>query len=227
MDTQSIVHANSNIPVILGCPFLATTNALINCRNGLMKLTFDNMTLEVNIFNISKKIMGDEKCETMNWLNAIVEEIFLIRHLSNPLESCLVNSYNPDSSINPKVVDVCYLSDESQIMEVNGWKPRFEELPERETKSILSSIEVPKLELKQLLCGIKYAFFISGDTFPIVITSELTMEQEDELIMLVKKYKVAIGWTMVDIKGISPLICTHKNDIENDSKTNNIDLTQQ
>ena len=169
MDTRSIVHANSNIPVILGCPFLAIANALINCRNGLMKLTFDNMTLEVNIFNISKQIMGDEKCETVNWLNAIVEENFLMRHFSDPLESCLVNSYYPDSSINSKVADVCYLSDESQIMEVNDWKPCFEELLERETKFILSSVKVPKLELKQLLRGLKYAFFISVIPFLLLL----------------------------------------------------------
>jgi hypothetical protein len=25
---------------------------LINCRNGLMKLSFENMTFEMNIFNI-------------------------------------------------------------------------------------------------------------------------------------------------------------------------------
>jgi hypothetical protein len=25
---------------------------LINCRNGLMKLSFGNMTLEMNVFNI-------------------------------------------------------------------------------------------------------------------------------------------------------------------------------
>ena len=61
-------------------------------------------------------------------------------------------------------------------MEVNGWKPRFEELPERETQSLLSSVEVTKLELKQLSCGLKYAFFILGDTFPVAITSELTIE---------------------------------------------------
>ena len=76
LDTQFVVHANSNMPIILGRPFLATANALINCRNGLMNLTFGNMTLEVNIFNISKQIMGDEECETVNWLNAIVEEKF-------------------------------------------------------------------------------------------------------------------------------------------------------
>ncbi|KAG6725844.1 hypothetical protein I3842_02G050900 [Carya illinoinensis] len=38
-------------PVILGRPFLATSNALINCRSGILKLSFGNMTLELNIFN--------------------------------------------------------------------------------------------------------------------------------------------------------------------------------
>ena len=49
LDTQPVKACNS-FPVILGRPFLATSNALINCRNGLMKLSFGNMTLEMNIF---------------------------------------------------------------------------------------------------------------------------------------------------------------------------------
>ena len=74
------------------------------------------------------------------------------------------------------------------------------------------------MELKQLSRGLKYAFFTPGDTFPVAITSELTIEQQDELIKQVKKYKATIGWTIVDIKGVIPLICTHKNNLENDSK---------
>ena len=66
--------------------------------------------------------------------------------------------------------------------------------------------------------GLKYAFFTPGDTFPVAITSELTIEQQDELIKQVKKYKATIGWTIVDIKGVIPLIFTHKNNLENDSK---------
>ncbi|XP_075483643.1 uncharacterized protein LOC142523798 [Primulina tabacum] len=38
-----------------GRPFLATSNALINCRNGIMKLSFGNMTLELNVFNLCKQ----------------------------------------------------------------------------------------------------------------------------------------------------------------------------
>ena len=120
LETQSVVHANSNIPIILGHAFLATTNALINCRNGLMKLTFGNMTLEVNIFNISKEIMGDEECEIVNWLNAIMEEEFNETYFSDPLDSCLSNSCYLDLSINSEVVDAFSLINESQIMEVNG-----------------------------------------------------------------------------------------------------------
>ena len=55
LDIAPIQGSNAPIPVILGRPFLATSNALINCRNGLMKLSYGNMTVEMNIFNVSKK----------------------------------------------------------------------------------------------------------------------------------------------------------------------------
>ena len=47
-DTQTAVDTESKIPIIIGRTFLATLNALINCKNGLTKIFFfDNMTLEV------------------------------------------------------------------------------------------------------------------------------------------------------------------------------------
>ncbi|XP_073049540.1 uncharacterized protein [Primulina eburnea] len=58
-----------------GRPFLATSNALINCRNGIMKLSFDNMTLELNVFNLCKQLhdKGDES-EDENLIETLVEE---------------------------------------------------------------------------------------------------------------------------------------------------------
>ncbi|BBH05634.1 hypothetical protein Prudu_017081 [Prunus dulcis] len=55
LDTEPVVHSNSQTPVILGRPFLATSNAHINCRNGFMQLSFGNMTFELNIFSICKQ----------------------------------------------------------------------------------------------------------------------------------------------------------------------------
>ena len=40
LETAPVENPRGQIPVILGRPFLATSNALINCRSGLMKLTF-------------------------------------------------------------------------------------------------------------------------------------------------------------------------------------------
>ena len=54
LDMHPVSNANSQIFVILGRPFLATFNALINCRSGVLKLCFGNITLEPNIFNTCK-----------------------------------------------------------------------------------------------------------------------------------------------------------------------------
>ena len=55
LDTELVVVGANYLPIILGRPFLATSNAIINCRNEVMQLTFGNMTLELNIFHLSKK----------------------------------------------------------------------------------------------------------------------------------------------------------------------------
>ena len=57
LDTEPATAGANYVPIILGRPFLATFNAIINLRNGVMQLTFENMTLELNILHLSKKHM--------------------------------------------------------------------------------------------------------------------------------------------------------------------------
>ena len=57
LDTEPVVVGTNYVPIILRRPFLATSNAIINCRTGVMQLTFANKTLELNIFHLSKKHM--------------------------------------------------------------------------------------------------------------------------------------------------------------------------
>jgi hypothetical protein len=57
LDTEPVQVIGSEIPVILGRPFLATANALINCRSRVMKISFGNMTVELNIFHIRKQAL--------------------------------------------------------------------------------------------------------------------------------------------------------------------------
>ena len=62
LDTEPIANEPNHMPIILGRPFLATANAIINFRNGVMQLTFGNMTLELNIFHLNNKhrLLEDE-----------------------------------------------------------------------------------------------------------------------------------------------------------------------
>ena len=76
LDTEPVAVETNYVPIILGRPFLATFDAIINCQNGVMQLTFGNMTLELNIFHFSKKHMQlvEEEPEEVCIIDTILEE---------------------------------------------------------------------------------------------------------------------------------------------------------
>ncbi|KAL6320029.1 hypothetical protein AAG906_003126 [Vitis piasezkii] len=84
LDIDLIVKETNYVPIILGRPFLATSNAIINCRNGLMQLMFGNITLELNIFYMSEKPINpeeDEGPEEVCIIDTLVEEHYLFATL--------------------------------------------------------------------------------------------------------------------------------------------------
>ena len=76
LDTKPVAVGANYVPIILGRPFLATSNVIINFRNGVMQLTFGNMTLKLNIFHFSKKHMqpAEEGLEEICIIDIILEE---------------------------------------------------------------------------------------------------------------------------------------------------------
>ena len=76
LDTELVAVGPNHVPIILGRPFLATSNAIINCWNGVMQLTFGNMTLELNIFHLGKRHMHleEDDFEEVCLIDTILEE---------------------------------------------------------------------------------------------------------------------------------------------------------
>ena len=74
LDTELSSSEPNHVPIILGRPFLATANEIINCRNEIMQLTFGNMTLELNIFHLND---NPELLETENHITDEVVSIDL------------------------------------------------------------------------------------------------------------------------------------------------------
>ena len=84
------------------------------------------------------------------------------------------------------------------------------ELKNSEERLKPSIEEAPKLELKPLPDHLKYAYLGDASTLPVIIAANLLVSEEDKLFRILREFKAAIGWTIVDLKGISPSYCQHK-----------------
>ncbi|XP_041000084.1 uncharacterized protein LOC121246130 [Juglans microcarpa x Juglans regia] len=77
LDMQQPASTIYQAPVILGRPFLATSNALINCRSGVLKLTFGNMALELNVFNACKMPTHFDDTSDLNAVESLTPTEFI------------------------------------------------------------------------------------------------------------------------------------------------------
>ena len=67
-----------------------------------------------------------------------------------------------------------------------------------------------KLELKPLPPHLKYAYLEDNQKLPVIIARELTSQQEEQLLSVLRRHKKVIGWSLADIVGISPQVCEHR-----------------
>ena len=198
------MEEDEHLPIILGRPFLATGKALIDVQKGDLTLRVLDEEVSFNVFNTLKfPSMNDSSSCYM------VDEI-----------ECMINECIRESELNPVVKSLSEETHENRI-EPNlavGYMRVFEELGEREPSKEPSQIKPPTLELKPLPSHLKYAYLGEKETLPVVISSTLSEKQESELLGVLRKHSSALGWTIADIKGISPSICMHKILMEEDHK---------
>ncbi|KAF5450328.1 hypothetical protein F2P56_030689 [Juglans regia] len=130
-----ILDTSSVVDTMMGRYFLATANALIiNCRNELMKLSFGNMILEVNIFHITKQPEDDDESHQTYMIDSLIDKGVSTVHDFDPLEYFL-NNYEFDSiSDLSDVVDICTIFYRTHDYGTQAWQPKFEDLPEKGEK---------------------------------------------------------------------------------------------
>ncbi|RVW81639.1 Retrovirus-related Pol polyprotein from transposon 17.6 [Vitis vinifera] len=206
LDTEPLRKGMNSVPIILGRPFLATANALINCRNGLMQLSFGNMTVEMNVFNLCKQPMDHDDVENEEacLIDALVQE-----HTEKLMEE------NIDEFFSTIVKEEC-------VQVATEWKEKYTiqslNSVENDEESKKEEVEINKPELKPLPHGLKYVYLEKNEEKPVVISATLTEEQEMKLLKVLKENKRVIGWSISDLKGINPLICTHHIYLEENAK---------
>ena len=73
--------------------------------------------------------------------------------------------------------------------------------------------------MKELPSHLKYEFLVPKKRKPVIISTTLTEAEEQNLLVILRKYKEAIAWSIEDLKGISPSICMHKILLDDNAKT--------
>ena len=73
--------------------------------------------------------------------------------------------------------------------------------------------------MKELPCHLKYEYLEPEKRKPVIISAALTEAEEQKLLVIFRKYKEAIAWSIEDLKGISPSIFMHKILLEDNAKT--------
>ncbi|GKA33309.1 reverse transcriptase domain-containing protein [Tanacetum coccineum] len=82
------------------------------------------------------------------------------------------------------------------------------------------SLEEPPtdLELKTLPDNLEYVFLEEPSLLSMIISSQLSANNKNKLISVLKKHKQAFAWKTTDIPGICPSFCKHKIQLLDDKK---------
>ena len=77
----------------------------------------------------------------------------------------------------------------------------------------------PVFDLKVLPDTLKYAYLDEKKIYPVIVNANLSEYEEERLLEILWKHRKAIGYTMDDLKGISPFLCQYEINLEPDAKT--------
>jgi hypothetical protein len=113
-----------------------------------------------------------------------------------------------------------FMEERSEIDEILLRQPEMlkHNLPMEDLGTTLPPKEDPVFDLKPLPDDLKYAYIDDKKTYPIIISSKLSGKEEERLLEVLRKHRGAIGYTLDDLKGISPTICQHAINMEPDAK---------
>ncbi|KAK4383344.1 Transposon Ty3-G Gag-Pol polyprotein [Sesamum angolense] len=127
----------------------------------------------------------------------------------------LVEILEEDITVDPNISESVFELESLSSLPLNL---AFIELPQSRTKLLPSILQAPALELKELPKHLKYAYLGENNTLPVIISSKLNPLEEEKLIRVLREFKEAIGWTIADIKGLSPSTCMHRILLEEGTK---------
>ena len=210
------MEEDNQVPPLLGRLFLATGAALIDVQKGELTLRVGKEAVH---FNLNKSLtQSDVDAENFNFVDN-----------SSPISFDLISNCNLQHPINENEMNSQYIESVDYKLLNSSLQNRKtilslkensqENSSSQEKKVIKQETSTKGLFLKELPSHLKYAFLEQENGKLVIISAELTENEEQRLLRILRKYKKAIAWLIEDLKSISPSICMHKILLNDDAKT--------
>ncbi|CAN6567565.1 unnamed protein product [Malus baccata var. baccata] len=225
-------HAPS-LPILLGRPFMKTARTKIDVYSGTLSMEFDGDVVNFNLSDSIKYPSDDHSCFSIDIIDSLAQG-----YLDDLNDDALEKVITRGMELKTKGADCMHahgiqdslhaVPPSEELLEVvaalesspklDGKYTNRESIPISTNKLLPSIVQAPVLELKPLPSHLKYIFLGENETLPAIISSSLTAQEEEKLLRVLKEFKSALGWTLADIKGISPTTCMHHIFLEKGAK---------
>jgi hypothetical protein len=192
-------------PIIFGRPFLHIVGAEINLPHEKVFIKYAGEKLE---FNFSKSFDKHVMMEPL--AKDIIKTLACVAVASSDVvERYILNQDEPFSEEETDALEQI-LSQQPPQLQLHIPPDNLGELPPPKGD--------PSFELKPLPQELKYAYLDEKNIYPTIISANLSAEEQERLLEVLKANRAAIGYSPNDLKGISPALCMHKINLEEDAK---------
>ncbi|XP_052116536.1 uncharacterized protein LOC127746657 [Arachis duranensis] len=177
------------LSILLGRPFLRTSRFKLDAYSGTYSFEIDRRVVSFSLEEAMKHPPENHSLFQCDPIDNMVAEV----HLAKLDEKYMIEEANEG----PSELNITHHTNH----------------PETQT-----SKNEKKMDLKPLPPHLRYSYLDEAQELPVIIAKELTPQQEEKLLNVLRKNKRAIGWTLADLVGISPQVCEHRIFLEEGAK---------
>ncbi|RDY01987.1 hypothetical protein CR513_14618, partial [Mucuna pruriens] len=214
--------------LILGRPFSMTTRTKIDIHARTLSMEFGDTLVQFNIFEAMKHPTKDHSLFGIDMIEELVEEYFQLGSCSEEMEDFA--GIAESSRYSKADYDEVQEFSDSEAQEANvdsdptrteatelSWPkqpkakimlthlaPSREQVGQTDLSLVAKkSPSLPPMELKPFPSHLKYAYLDSEQQLPVIIASNLLLEQEDKLLEVLRQHKRQLGGNFLTFQNIN------------------------
>ncbi|XP_074351944.1 uncharacterized protein LOC141691100 [Apium graveolens] len=203
------MEEDSQIPIILGRPFLCNASSVIDVKNGTLTLSVGDDKITFTLTSALKSPLLGNTCCRIDVIDEIVHDELPQVLMNDALEAILmleVLEGEGHAEVDPLILELDSKADPIQSCEVTN------------TITSCDKPQVKKLELKSLPSNLKYVFLDDNESFHVIVSFDLDDDQISKLFTMFRMHEKSIGYSIDDLKGINPDFCMHRIHLDEDHK---------